>query len=161
MTNPIYLHTLAYCAIFASYLIVSLVGYPRLWLRHYPAAVRSKQAPLSSRERLLVIANALVFVGGIVLGLPVLSVLLAYGSEVDPDTVFRHIATLGISASAVDWLILDWLLIRTWQPKWIVPADTDPADWRQPADFLRDAVGFLIGSLIALGWAYLMAGVFG
>ncbi|MCG8414518.1 MAG: hypothetical protein MI746_09915, partial [Pseudomonadales bacterium] len=89
MTNPIYLHTLAYCVIFASYLVASLVGYPRLWLRHYPAAVRAKQPPLSSRERLLTIANAIVFVGGIVLGLPVLSVLLAYGSEADSDTVFR------------------------------------------------------------------------
>ena len=69
--------------------------------------------------------------------------------------VFRHVATLGIVAALVDWLVLDWLLIRYLQPAWIIPVGTDAGSWRNTRDIVKDALGFFpIGTGVACVWAY-------
>ena len=92
------------------------------------------------------------------LSLPVLSAWWVYGTGADPDAVFSHIATLGIVAALVDWLVLDWLLIRFLQPTWVIPVGTDPRSWRNTRDIVKDAVGFFpIGTGVACGWAYVVS----
>ena len=151
-------HSLAYTAIFSAYALVTLHFAPRLWLRHFPANEREQQPPRSRRERIEAVVHAIVFLAGIMLLLPVLSAWWVYGTGADPDAVFSHIATLGIVAALVDWLVLDWLLIRCLQPAWIIPAGTDAGSWRNTRDVVKDAVGFFpIGTGVACGWAYVVS----
>jgi len=151
-------HSLAYTAIFSAYALVTLHFAPRLWLRHFPANEREQQPPRSRRERIEAVVHAIVFLAGIMLSLPVLSAWWVYGTGADPDAVFSHIATLGIVAALVDWLVLDWLLIRFLQPTWVIPVGTDPRSWRNTRDVVKDAVGFFpIGTGVACGWAYVVS----
>ena len=148
-------HSLAYTAIFSAYALVTLHFAPRLWLRHFPANERKRQPPRSRRERMGLLFHSIVFLAGIMLSLPVLSAWWVFGTGADPDAVFRHVATLGIAAAFVDWLVLDWLLIRCLQPAWIIPAGTDAGSWRNSRDIVRDALGFFpIGTGVACAWAY-------
>ena len=151
-------HSLAYTAIFSAYALVTLHFAPRLWLRRFPANEREQQPPRSRRERIEAVVHAIVFLAGIMLLLPVLSAWWVYGTGADPDAVFSHIATLGIVAALVDWLVLDWLLIRFLQPTWVIPVGTDPRAWRNTRDVVKDAVGFFpIGTGVACGWAYVVS----
>lgn len=156
MLEPVTLvHALAYTAIFSAYALVTLHFAPRLWLRHFPANERKRQPPRSRRERMGLLFHTIVFLAGIMLSLPVLSAWWVFGTEANPDAVFRHVATLGIAAAFVDWLVLDWLLIRCLQPAWIIPAGTDTGSWRNSRDIVRDALGFFpIGTGVACAWAY-------
>ena len=148
-------HSLAYTAIFSAYALVTLHFAPRLWLRHFPANEREQQPPRSRRERIEAVVHAIVFLAGIMLSLPVLSAWWVFGTGADPDAVFHHVATLGIVAALVDWLVLDWLLIRCLQPAWIIPVGTDAASWRNTRDIVKDALGFFpIGTGVAWVWAY-------
>ena len=151
-------HSLAYTAIFSAYALVTLHLAPRLWLRHFPANERERQPPRNRRERIGFLVHAIVFLAGIMFSLPVLSAWWVYGTGADPDAVFSHIATLGIAAALVDWLVLDWLLIRFLQPAWVIPVGTDPGSWRNIRDIAKDAVGFFpIGTGLAFGWAYVVS----
>jgi hypothetical protein len=151
-------HSLAYTAIFSAYALVTLHLAPRLWLRHFPANERERQPPRNRRERIGFVVHAIVFLAGIMFSLPVLSAWWVYGTGADPDAVFSHIATLGIAAALVDWLVLDWLLIRFLQPAWVIPVGTDPGSWRNIRDIAKDAVGFFpIGTGLAFGWAYVVS----
>ncbi len=151
-------HSLAYTAIFSAYALVTLHLAPRLWLRHFPANERERQPPRNRRERIGFVVHAIVFLAGIMFSLPVLSAWWVYGTGADPDAVFSHIATLGIAAALVDWLVLDWLLIRFLQPSWVIPVGTDPGSWRNIRDIAKDAVGFFpIGTGLAFGWAYVVS----
>ena len=151
-------HSLAYTAIFSAYALGTLHLAPRLWLRHFPANERERQPPRNRRERIGFLVHAIVFLAGIMFSLPVLSAWWVYGTGADPDAVFSHIATLGIAAALVDWLVLDWLLIRFLQPSWVIPVGTDPGSWRNIRDIAKDAVGFFpIGTGLAFGWAYVVS----
>ena len=156
MPQPVTLvHSLAYAAIFSAYALVTLHFAPRLWLRHFPANERERQPPRSRRERMGLLCHAIVFLAGIMLSLPVLSAWWVFGTGADPDAVFHHVATLGIVAALVDWLVLDWLLIRCLQPAWIIPIGTDAGSWRNTRDIVKDALGFFpIGTGVAWVWAY-------
>lgn len=93
-------HAVGYSAIFAVYVLSTLAVFPRLWLRHYHANERERQPPLSRNERLAMAGHAVLFIGGILLALPLLSAWYVYGTGADPDAVFRHVAALGIVVSA-------------------------------------------------------------
>ena len=147
-------HALGYSVIFAVYVLSTLALFPRLWLRHYPANERDRQPRLSPNERLAMAGHAALFIGGILLALPLLSAWYVYGTGTGPEAVFRHVATLGIVVSLVDWLIVDWLILRYLQPGWLIPEGTPPASWRCTRDLVKDALGFPIGSALALAWAY-------
>lgn len=147
-------HALAYSAIFAAYALVTLTYFPRLWLRHYPDNERSLQPPRSRQEKIYLILHVFIFLGVIVFALPVISVLIAYNSNVNEALVFRHIVTLGVLASLVDWLILDWLLLRYLQPQWLIPAETQASSWRSIKEVIKDFIGFVAGCLIAVIWGY-------
>ena len=156
MPQPVTLvHSLAYAAILSAYALVTLHFAPRLWLRHFPANERERQPPRSRRERMGLLCHAIVFLAGIMLSLPVLSAWWVFGTGADPDAVFHHVATLGIVAALVDWLVLDWLLIRCFQPAWIIPVGTYAGSWRNTRDIVKDALGFFpIGTGVAWVWAY-------
>ncbi|NKB33308.1 MAG: hypothetical protein GKR91_09430 [Pseudomonadales bacterium] len=160
MINTTLTHAFAYSAIFAGYALVTLTMYPRLWLRHYPAAERQQQPPKGRGERIATACHGIFFIVVILLALPVLSLLIAYGAETDPAIALRHIAILGIIASLVDWLILDWLLLRYLQPQWLIPADTQASSWQSKKDIVKDAIGFPIGSSIAVAWGYVVSRFF-
>ena len=75
-------HAVSYSAIFAAYALSTLAGCPRLWMRHYPANERERQPPLSRNERLAMGVHATLFIGGIMLALPVLSAWYVYTIDV-------------------------------------------------------------------------------
>ena len=156
MPQPVTLvHSLAYAATFSAYALVTLYFAQRLWLRHFPANERERHPPRSRRERMGLLCHAIVSLAGIMLSLPVLSAWWVFGTGADPDAVFHHVATLGIVAALVDWLVLDWLLIRCLRPAWIIPVGTDAGSWRNTRDIVKDALGFFpIGIGVAWVWAY-------
>lgn len=140
------IHSLLYSTFFSIYVLGTLALVPRLWLRHYPAVEAKKQAPPTGRERWLHPLLGVFFVATLFV-LPLLSAVVAKGADASGSEIFWHMFALGVMASAVDWLILDWVLVR-----WLIPADTDPASWRNRSDIIKDAVGFVIGSALAAVW---------
>ena len=151
-------HAVGYGVVFAVYAGTTLHLAPRLWLRHFPANERDRQPARTRHERIIVVLHATAFLGGILLALPALSAWWVYGSGTDHVAVFRHVAWLGVIAALVDWLILDWLLIRFLQPDWIIPPGTSPESWRNTRDIVKDALGFFpIGVGFACGWGYVIS----
>ena len=121
---------------------------PRLFLRHFPSAVRAAQAPLSPREtavgRILGVGLILLFVG-----VPVWSAAAAAARyELTRLDVAVHAFLVGMMANMVDWLVLDELWLGIGRPRWALPPGVVPED--VPWSHWQHFRGFLIGTLLLL-----------
>ncbi len=139
----------------ASVVIMGALRYnPRLFLRHFPAAVRASQPPLTPHEqtvgRVVGVLLMLVFVGG-----PVLSAGIASAQhEMTRLDVGLHAFLVGMIGNAVDWLVLDELWIGVGQPRWALPPGVAAEDvpfshWQHFRGFLVGTVIFLLVALLA------------
>lgn len=154
------IHSVLYAVVFSAYVLTTLSLWPRMWLRHYPPNERLTQPPISQQEKRAFIGIGVTFWLLILLGWPIASALWVHGLNGERDAVFVHILSLGVAASAVDWLILDWLLVRALQPTWLIPQDTDPASWRTPSEIRGDAVGFGFGCVLSAALAWIVSRFF-
>jgi hypothetical protein len=138
----------AVLSVLASALILgTLRANPRLFLRHFPDAVRTMQAPLSTRERLAgrVVAFVLVV---LLVGVPIASTRAFAMTSPDASVVdlFVHAFGVGMFFNLVDWLVIDELILGLGRPRWAAPTDVDAA--RVPFEHARHFRGFLSGTLL-------------
>lgn len=145
----------AVLSVAASAVIMGALRYnPRLFLRHFPAAVRASQPPFTAHEktvgRIIGALLMLVFVGG-----PILSASIASAQHaLTRLDVGLHAFLVGTIGNAVDWLVLDELWIGIGQPRWALPPGVKPDDvpfshWQHFRGFLTGSVLFLLVALLA------------
>ena len=155
-------HGVIYDAALSVLMVLSFVGAaylnPDIWLPDYPPDIREGFGPMSERaKRQRTIVGIPVFVplaGVLVLS----SVRLA---QIGSESIFFSVCFgtfVVLVFSAVDLLILDWLVFVTLRPKIVVLPGTAGAKgygdygFRVRA-FLKGLAGPLIGSLIFAGMA--------
>jgi hypothetical protein len=134
----------------STYLLVLLRFHPRLFLRHFPKEIRDIVPPKSTGERrlsvLLGLPLGLLFVGGI-LASAWLWRVSAEGSSSFWE-LFVHVFGLIFLFNLVDLLILDWLIVCTFPPRWLILPGTEHV--AMPKEYLYHFKGFLIGTVVAV-----------
>ena len=152
-------HGVLYGAVLSVLMVLSFVGAaylnPEIWLPDYPPDIRERFGPMSERakrqRRLVGIPVFLLLAGVLVLS----SVRLAQiGSESIFFSVFFGTVVVLVVFSAVDLLILDWLVFVTLRPNIVVLPGTEGAEGYGDYGFhfrafLKGLAGSSVASLLA------------
>jgi hypothetical protein len=132
------------------YLLILLRAYPRLFLRHYPKAVRDVVPAKSARE---ITASSIVGVPFIVLLLaaPIWSTVRMQNTSLEPlsfGVLFANAFGVIWLFNLVDLLILDWLIVCFFTPKWVILPGSEHLQIPKPYfDHFR---GFLTGTVLSV-----------
>ena len=146
-------------AVLASLVIMGALRYnPRLFLRHFPEAVRRSQPPHSAGEKRVGLVVGLLLMG-LFVGVPLWSASVAAGGGAGFFRLLLHAFLVGMTANAVDWLVLDELWLGLGQPAWALPPGVTPQD--VPWSHRKHFNDFLRGSILLLVIAVVAAATFG
>jgi len=134
----------------STYLLVLLRFNPRMFLKHFPKEIREIVPPKSEKERwmsiLLGVPLGLLFIGS-----TFASALLwrasAQGSRSFWE-LFAHVFGLFFLFNLVDLLILDWLIVCRFTPRWLIIPDTEHIV--MPKEYLYHFKGFLMGTVVSV-----------
>jgi hypothetical protein len=134
----------------STYLLVLLRLQPRIFLQHFPREVREVVPPKSATER----RTSIVF--GLLLGIPFLSALLWRAATLGSRSFWDLFAyTFGVLFifNLVDLLILDWLIVCWFEPRWMTLPGTEHIVI--PKQYVHHFKGFLLGTagLMVAGFA--------
>jgi hypothetical protein len=124
------------------FLLVLLRLNPRLFLQHYPREIREIVPPKSQREQRLSI------VLGLLIGTAGVPVLLWRTATVGGPSFWERFAyAFGVLFvfNVVDLLILDWLIVCWFSPRWVVLPGTKNVAIAHP--YLHHFKEFLIGTV--------------
>jgi hypothetical protein len=120
---------------------------PRLMLRSYPKDVQAAVPPQTPAEKRQMLYWALPF-WLCLLGSPGAAALTAKAAHMSPLEIFLSAAGVIFLFNIVDWLILDWLIVCTITPKFMVlPGTQGMAGYKNYGMHFR---GFLIGTVLAV-----------
>ena len=100
----------------STYLLVLLRFNPRLFLRHYPKEIREVVPPKSEKER-----RMSIFLG-LLIGVPFASALLWRTATLGSPSfweLFAYAFGVLFIFNLVDLLILDWLIVCWFEPRWV------------------------------------------
>ena len=133
----------------STYLLVLLRFNPRMFLRHFPKQIRDVVPPRSEKERrmsiLLGVPLGLLFIGSTVAS----ALLWRASAQGSPSfrELFAHIFGLFFLFNLVDLLILDWLIVCRFTPRWLIISGTEHIV--MPKEYLYHFKGFLIGTVVS------------
>ena len=137
-------------AVASTYLLVLLRFNPRIFLGHYPKEIREIVPPKSEKERrmsiLLGVPLGLLFIGS-----TFASALLWRASAQGSLSfweLFAHVFGLFFLFNLVDLLILDWLIVCMFTPRWLIIPGTEHIV--MPKEYLYHFKGFLMGTIVSL-----------
>jgi hypothetical protein len=138
-----------------SALILAMVWHnPRLLLQDYPKDVRAAVPPKTPAEKRLSAYWAGVFLL-LLIAFPMLAALSAQAAHQGFPGVFLSAFGVGFLCNLVDWLILDWLIVCTITPTFVViPGTEGMTGYKNYAMHFR---GFLIGMVISVVMGVLIA----
>ena len=160
---PIISHALTYGVILSGVLFTLTLGVvwinPEIMLKDYPPDIQAKYGPMSDRSKRQRIPIAIFFVV-VLVGIVVQSfmgVRANTGDDIPFLAAFVHLLVMFSIFNLLDWLILDWLIVVTIRPRFmILPGTEGMAGY---ADYGFHFRGFLIGSVITFFTSLLIAGV--
>ncbi len=136
-------------------LIMGLVN-PRLMLQDYPKDIQAAVPPKTDQEKCQTLYWSLPF-WAILLGFPVAAALSAKATHQGFLEIFLSAFGVIFLSNLVDWLILDWLIICTITPKFVVlPGTEGMAGYKNYAMHFR---GFLIGTALSVVVGLIIAGI--
>jgi hypothetical protein len=119
---------------------------PRLMLRSYPKDVRAAMPPQTAAEKRQTLYWGIPF-WLCLLGFPIAAALSVKAAQLSPWGIFLSAAGVVFLFNLVDWLILDWLIVCTIIPRFMVlPGTEGMAGYTNYGVHLR---GFLIGTVFA------------
>ena len=142
--------------LFTTILVVVRIN-PEIMLRDYPPDVQAEHGPMSDRSKRQKLSAATlvlaVMFGVIVASLaPILGDAEAAGLF---PTMFVHFFVMFSVINVLDWLVLDWLIVVSIRPSFLIlPSTEGMAGYRDYAFHFR---GFLIGIPITLAASLLLA----
>jgi hypothetical protein len=160
---PIISHALTYGVILSAVLFTLFLGLvrinPEIMLKDYPPDVQAKYGPMSDRSKRQRIPVAIVFLV-VLLGIVIQSLIgvrTNTGDDIPFQVAFLHLFVMFSLFNLLDWLVLDWLIVVTIRPRFlIIPGTEGLAGY---ADYGFHFRGFLIGSVITFFSSLLVAGV--
>ncbi len=160
---PVVIHALFFGVILSILLftlILVLVRInPEIMLRDYPPDIQAKYGPMSDRSKRQRVPLA-VLILAVMLGVVAASVLPLGGRFATAPAfpaAFVHFLVMFSVFNILDWLVLDWLIVVTLRPRFIVlPGTEGMAGYGDYAFHFR---GFLIGIPITLVASLLLAGL--
>ena len=134
----------------STYLLVLLRFNPRMFLKHFPKEIREIVPPKSEKERrmsiLLGVPLGLLFIGS-----TFASALLWRASAQGSLSfweLFAHVFGLFFLFNLVDLLILDWLIVCRFTPRWLIIPGTEHIV--MPKEYLYHFKGFLMGTVVSV-----------
>jgi hypothetical protein len=121
----------------------------RLFLRHFPKEIQEIVPPKSAQERRI---SILV---GLLIGVPLVSVLLWRTATVGGHSFWERFSyAFGVLFvfNLVDLVILDWLIVCWFKPRWVILPGTEHVAIPNPyfhhfREFLMGTVGLVIVGL--------------
>ncbi len=160
---PIISHALIYGVILSGVLFTLILGLvrinPEIMLKDYPPDIQAKYGPMSDRSKRQRLPVAVVFIT-VLLGIVTLS-FQGVGTNAESDmtfiAAFIHLFVMFSVLNLLDWLVLDWLIVVTIRPRFIILPGTEGLAGY--ADYGFHFRGFVIGMVITLLTSLLVAGV--
>lgn len=161
---PLLDHLFSHGSIFAALLTLYLLAImrftsPRVWaFADYPKEITDAVEPQTSDERRLgAIIGIPFFV--LMLGFPVISTLMLESTYIGPIPLidaFLNVFGLALFGTAADLFILDWLIVGTITPDFVIIPGTEHMRDKEYKDFrvyhgkahIRGTIGLAILSLI-------------
>ncbi|MFX0063280.1 MAG: hypothetical protein ACFFC7_13975 [Candidatus Hermodarchaeota archaeon] len=147
LTNII-VHGFISAVIFTGFLLFVMITFsPRVWAySDYPEAIKENVPPQTRREKK--IAAILVIPFFILLLFPLISSLLLknqLGGEISLITAFLNTFGVIMFANIADLVILDWLIVGTITPQFVILPGTEHMKDKEYKDFRRShAKGHLV-----------------
>jgi hypothetical protein len=121
-----------------------------MFLKHFPKEIREIVPPKSEKERrmsiLLGVPLGLLFIGS-----TFASALLWRASAQGSLSfweLFAHVFCLFFVFNLVDLLILDWLIVCRFTPRWLIIPGTEHIV--MPKEYLYHFKGFLMGTVVSV-----------
>ena len=153
------IYGLIWSVMWSVYVFLILKLYPFSMLHDYPKDIQAAvtiEKPTSAQEKA---AKRFGAVGGLI----IFGVLLAFGllrfhSEQVPFLqVLKYIFIIAMTWNVVDLLVMDWLIVCTITPKWIVLSGTEGCKGYK--DYFYHFKGFLIGCVYTTIMSLLFSGI--
>lgn len=158
--NYVITQGLFYAVIVNAYLFLIMITLsPRIWgYSDYPEEVKNKVAPPTRREKLM---------GGLV-GLPWFVFVLSFpifstyvlkaklGNEISFWIAFIHLTTMMMLTNLGDLVILDWLIVSTITPKFVIIPGSEEGDYK---DFSHHYRGHAKATIIMILLSLILAGI--
>jgi len=160
---PIISHALLYGVILSGVLFTLIMGVvwinPEIMLKDYPLDIQARYGPMSERTKRQRIPVA-ILVLVVMIGIVTLS-FQGLGTNPQGDlsfiTAFVHLFVMFSVFNLLDWLVLDWLIVVTIRPKFIIlPGTEGLAGYEDYGFHFR---GFLIGTVITSVASLLVAAI--
>ena len=133
----------AFLSVVAStYLLLLLRFNPRIFLGHYPKEIREIVPPRSKQERRISLLL------GLLIGAPITSALLWRTATLGSHSfwnLFAYAFGVLFIFNLVDLLILDWLIVCWFEPRWLILPGTEHVVI--PKQYLHHFKGFLVGTV--------------
>ena len=159
MIKTIVIHSLIFTTLFNGFLFLMMISFnPRIWgYSDYPQIVKDKVPAQTSREKRTALMVSIPFLL-ITIGYPIYSVLAlksSLGEDFNLWIGFLNLYSMFIMAGLVDTIILDWLIISTLTPDFVVIEGSDKNDYK---DFryhyiaTAKAALIMIPVLLAVAW---------
>lgn len=152
LLSNIIFHGLLFAITFILYLLIIMVKFsPRIWgFSDYPKAITEKVPPQTKTEKkkgsLLAIPFFLIGIG-----FPIISTLILKhqsGGEIDFFTAFFNIFGILMFGNVADLVILDWIIVGTITPKFVIIPGTEDMKDNEYKDFrISHAKGHIWGTI--------------
>ena len=162
LISSIVLHGFIYAIILIAYLFFVMVKFnPRIWgFSDYPKVITDRVPPQTkSEKRMGSILGIPFFLFG--LGFPIISTLILRdqsGGEINFFSAFFNIFGILMFGNAADLLILDWIIVGTITPKFVIIPGTEDMKDTGYKDFRIDhAKGHIWGTLFIAASSLLLA----
>jgi len=151
-------HALFYNLVVIGYLVILMMSVsPRIWgYSDYSEEIKDKVPKQTKKEKrlaILVTVPWMVFT----LGFPILSTYLLkgkLGGEISYWTAFLNIFVMASIANLVDLVVLDWLVVSTITPTFVMIPGTEKADYE---DFTFHYKAQGIGSIVIFALCFIFA----
>lgn len=140
-------------ALAALIVLLSLRVNPRIWLNDFPPDIRSAVPPKTDAEKRQSLRWGLPLFA-VLLGGPLVSCLLLERQVPAPASfllLFVHAYVVAFLFNLVDLLIIDWLIICAFTPRWLVVAGTE--GMAGYSDYRHHFRGFLVGCIASAVFA--------
>lgn len=150
---------LIWSVMWSVYVFLILKCYPFSMLHDYPKDIQAAAAidkPTKEQEKA---AKRFGAVGGLIIFVVLLlfGLLRFYTEQVSFVQVLIYLFIVAMTWNVVDLLVMDWLIVCTITPKWVVIRGTE--DCKGYKDYLFHFKGFLIGCVYTTIMAVLFSGI--
>lgn len=146
MIGPAVLLGLVVSLVTGVLIVASLAHNPRIWIGDAPREMQEAATPLSSEEKKLRIKWAIPILFSMVVIVPLVTFLLHRQTPLSYLEAFGTMWIAWMIFNLIDLVIIDWLVVVLWKPRWSVIQEVEHLYHLNTYGF--HFRGFLIGTLL-------------